>query len=67
MRFLASLTNHQVFEAMEAAREAIEDAKPLLQQAVKLSDEILPLLSELRAGNLVGNVEALTQVRPSAG
>lgn len=30
----------QVFEAMEAAREAIEDAKPLLQQAVKLSDEV---------------------------
>ncbi|KAI7842807.1 hypothetical protein COHA_003553 [Chlorella ohadii] len=56
----------KVFEAMEAAREAIEDAKPLLQQAVKLSDEILPLLSELRAGNLVGNVEALTQVAAEA-
>lgn len=25
---------------MDAAREAIEDAKPLLQQAVKLSDEV---------------------------
>lgn len=83
----------RVFEAMESARAAIEDAKPLLSQAVKLSDEvggwhvcfwhvcfwhvvpappchwpcchamqILPLLTELRAGNLVGNVEALTQV-----
>jgi hypothetical protein len=85
----------RVFEAMESARAAIEDAKPLLTQAVKLSDEvgtevldvlasafgmralllcelfgalacatqILPLLTELRAGNLVGNVEALTQAR----
>ncbi|KAI3432325.1 hypothetical protein D9Q98_003884 [Chlorella vulgaris] len=56
----------RVFEAMESARAAIEDAKPLLLQAVKLSDEILPLLSELRAGNLVGNVEALTQVAAEA-
>ena len=30
----------KVFEAMEAARAAIEDAKPLLSQAVKLSDEV---------------------------
>jgi len=35
-----ALVTRQVFEAMEAAREAIEDAKPLLQQAVKLSDEV---------------------------
>lgn len=30
----------RVFEAMESARAAIEDAKPLLLQAVKLSDEV---------------------------
>lgn len=30
----------RVFEAMESARAAIEDAKPLLTQAVKLSDEV---------------------------
>ena len=29
--------------------------------------QILPLLSELRAGNLVGNVEALTQVGGRVG
>jgi hypothetical protein len=28
-----------------------------------LLPQIIPLLTELRAGNLVGNVEALTQVR----
>ncbi|PSC74041.1 TRIGALACTOSYLDIACYLGLYCEROL chloroplastic [Micractinium conductrix] len=56
----------KVFDTMEAARAAIEEATPLLQQAVKLSDEILPLLTELRSGNLVGNVEALTQVAAEA-
>jgi ABC-type transporter Mla subunit MlaD len=55
-----------VFQAMESAREAIEDAKPLLSRAVELSDEIIPLLTELRAGSLVGNVEALTQVAAEA-
>ena len=29
--------------------------------------QIIPLLTELRAGNLVGNVEALTQVRAGRG
>ena len=56
----------RVFEAMESAREVIQDAKPLLQRAVELSDEIIPLLIELRAGNLVGNIEALTQVAAEA-
>jgi hypothetical protein len=31
----------RVFEAMESARAAIDDAKPLLSQAVKLSDEVI--------------------------
>jgi len=30
------------------------------------SSQIIPLLTELRAGNLVGNVEALTQVAAEA-
>lgn len=54
------------FEAMDAARAAATDAQPLLKQAVELSDEILPLLRDLRAGNLVANVEALTQVAAEA-
>eukprot|EP00887_Chlorella_sp_A99_P006804 scaffold2.g6804.t1 len=56
----------KVFEAMEGAKAVMEEAKPLLQRAVELSDEIIPLLTELRAGNLVGNVEALTQVAAEA-
>ena len=56
----------KVFEAMEAAQAVIADAQPLLQRAVELSNEIIPLLTELRAGNLVGNVEALTQVAAEA-
>ena len=56
----------KVFESMEKAQEAITDAQPLLHQAVELTNEITPLLKELRAGNLVGNVEALTQVAAEA-
>jgi ABC-type transporter Mla subunit MlaD len=56
----------KVFEAMESAQAVIADAQPLLQRAVELSNEIIPLLTELRAGNLVGNVEALTQVAAEA-
>lgn len=56
----------KVFEAMEAARGVVADAQPLLARAVELSNEIIPLLTELRAGNLVGNVEALTQVAAEA-
>ena len=56
----------KVFEAMEAAQGVIADAQPLLKRAVELSNEIIPLLTELRAGNLVGNVEALTQVAAEA-
>lgn len=56
----------KVFSALEAAQVAIDDAKPLLRRAVELSDEILPLLTELRQGSLVGNVEALTQVAAEA-
>jgi ABC-type transporter Mla subunit MlaD len=56
----------KVFGAMESAQAVIADAQPLLQRAVEVSNEIIPLLTELRAGNLVGNVEALTQVAAEA-
>jgi ABC-type transporter Mla subunit MlaD len=56
----------KVFEAMATATSAMEEAKPLLQRAVELSDEIVPLLADLRSGNLVTNVEALTQVAAEA-
>lgn len=56
----------KVFSAMESAQAAIEDAQPLLKRAVELTNEIIPLLTELRSGNLVGNVEALTQVAAEA-
>lgn len=56
----------KVFETMQSATAAMEQAKPLLSRAVELSDEIVPLLQELRGGNLVGNVEALTQVAAEA-
>ena len=55
-----------VFSAMNAAQTAIEEATPLLKRAVELSDEVIPLLVELRSGGLVGNVEALTQVAAEA-
>lgn len=56
----------KAFGAMEAAQAAMEEAAPLLRRAVALADEVVPLIAELRAGNLVGNVEALTQVAAEA-
>lgn len=55
-----------MFAAMDSAQAAIEEAKPLLKKAVELTDEVIPLLVDLRAGSLVGNVEALTQVAAEA-
>jgi hypothetical protein len=55
-----------MFAAMDSAQTAIEEAKPLLKKAVELTDEVIPLLVDLRAGSLVGNVEALTQVAAEA-
>ncbi|KAL3152198.1 hypothetical protein ABBQ32_001285 [Trebouxia sp. C0010 RCD-2024] len=51
----------KVFDAAETASSAIEEARPLLENAVKLVDEVTPLLNELRQGNLVGNLENLTK------
>jgi hypothetical protein len=50
----------QVFDAAQAVTAAIDDARPLLQQAVRLSEEVLPLLQELRQGPLVKNIESLS-------
>ena len=55
-----------MFAAMNSAQSAIEEAQPLLKRAVELTDEVIPLLTELRQGWLVGNVEALTQVAAEA-
>jgi ABC-type transporter Mla subunit MlaD len=55
-----------MFAAMNSAQSAIEEAQPLLKRAVELTDEVIPLLTELRQGGLVGNVEALTQVAAEA-
>ena len=55
-----------MFAAMNSAQSAIEEAQPLLKRAVELTDEVIPLLIELRQGGLVGNVEALTQVAAEA-
>lgn len=55
-----------MFAAMNSAQSAIEEAQPLLKRAVELTDEVIPLLVELRQGGLVGNVEALTQVAAEA-
>ncbi|KAK9861465.1 hypothetical protein WJX84_012121 [Apatococcus fuscideae] len=51
----------RMFEAADAATAAIEEARPLLTKAENLANEITPLLSELREGHLVGQLEALTR------
>ncbi|KAJ9517518.1 hypothetical protein QJQ45_025002 [Haematococcus lacustris] len=56
----------KVFAAAEAATVAIEEARPLLLQSIKLVEEVTPLLRELREGGLVANVEALTSTAAAA-
>ncbi|CAK0785439.1 hypothetical protein CVIRNUC_008648 [Coccomyxa viridis] len=51
----------RIFDAAEAAAAVAEEAKPLLQRVVELVDEVTPLLSELREGNMVNNLEDLTR------
>jgi len=50
----------------EAAQAAIHEARPLLQHASKLAEEILPLVKELRNGELVRNVESLSATTAQA-
>mmetsp|Transcript_15119 Transcript_15119/g.26252 ORF Transcript_15119/g.26252 Transcript_15119/m.26252 type:complete len:433 (+) Transcript_15119:125-1423(+) len=56
----------KVFAAAEAATHAIEEARPLLAQSIRLVEEVTPLLRELREGGLVANVEALTSTAAAA-
>ncbi|CAL5224181.1 g6821 [Coccomyxa viridis] len=51
----------RIFDAAEAAAAVAEEARPLLQRVVELVDEVTPLLSELREGNMVNNLEDLTR------
>jgi hypothetical protein len=55
-----------MFDAAVAAGAALEDARPLLQQASSLVAEVTPLLRELREGGLVQNLEALTAAAADA-
>lgn len=59
-------TMDRVTEMMEDVAITLDDAKPLLSQAVELVDQVKPLLDELRATNLVSNVEVLTRVAAEA-
>mmetsp|Transcript_26472 Transcript_26472/g.57755 ORF Transcript_26472/g.57755 Transcript_26472/m.57755 type:complete len:394 (+) Transcript_26472:321-1502(+) len=56
----------KMFAAAEAATQAMEEAKPLLQQSIKLVEEVTPLLAELRSGGLVDNLEELTSTAAAA-
>lgn len=55
-----------MFQAAESVSQAVDEAKPLIRQAVKLSEEVLPLLQELRQGELVKNLESLTATAAEA-
>mmetsp|Transcript_15027 Transcript_15027/g.45378 ORF Transcript_15027/g.45378 Transcript_15027/m.45378 type:complete len:407 (-) Transcript_15027:771-1991(-) len=61
MRQFDAVGMDKFIEAAETATQAIEDARPLLHRATELADQVIPLLQELRAGDMVGNVEALTR------
>ena len=53
-------------EALTPHFHGLQDAKPLLDQSIKLVEEITPLLRELREGGLVSNIEALTSTAAAA-
>ena len=44
----------------------MQEARPLLNQSIKLVEEVTPFLHELREGGLVANVEALTSTAAAA-
>ncbi|CAG9462530.1 unnamed protein product [Pedinophyceae sp. YPF-701] len=56
----------RMYDAAESATAAIEEARPLLRRAVELSDEVVPLLQELRQGTLLSSIESLTATAASA-
>eukprot|EP00232_Nephroselmis_pyriformis_P027851 CAMPEP_0182868296 /NCGR_PEP_ID=MMETSP0034_2-20130328/9225_1 /TAXON_ID=156128 /ORGANISM="Nephroselmis pyriformis, Strain CCMP717" /LENGTH=403 /DNA_ID=CAMNT_0025000691 /DNA_START=119 /DNA_END=1330 /DNA_ORIENTATION=+ len=56
----------KMFTAAEVASQAIEDAKPLLDQVLELTREITPMLAELREGEMLSSVESLTATLAAA-
>ncbi|GFR46251.1 hypothetical protein Agub_g7800 [Astrephomene gubernaculifera] len=56
----------KVFAAAESATALMEAAGPLVATASQLTEQLTPLLAELRGGGLVGNVEALTRTASDA-
>eukprot|EP00873_Tetraselmis_striata_P038594 jgi/Tetstr1/458858/TSEL_004367.t1 len=55
-----------MFDAARQATVLMEEMRPLLDNAVKLSAEVLPIIQEVRRGNLVGNLEVLTSTANDA-
>eukprot|EP01023_Acetabularia_acetabulum_P024614 TRINITY_DN23720_c2_g1_i1.p1 TRINITY_DN23720_c2_g1~~TRINITY_DN23720_c2_g1_i1.p1 ORF type:complete len:411 (-),score=47.85 TRINITY_DN23720_c2_g1_i1:959-2149(-) len=51
----------QITEATQMLEQMVEKARPLVDRASQLADEVIPLLGELRQGQLLDNVEALTK------
>lgn len=54
------------FAAASSATAALDEARPLLEEAAALTRELTPLLAELRSGGLVGHLEALTEAAAGA-
>jgi len=49
----------RLLDATELASAALEDARPLLTRAGALADQVLPIVTDLRAGGLGGQVSDL--------
>jgi ABC-type transporter Mla subunit MlaD len=58
----------RLLDATELASAALEDARPLLSRAASLADQALPILTDLRAGGLGGQVaDLITAALGAAG
>lgn len=55
-----------MFDAARKATVLMEEARPLLDKAVQLAEEVVPILKEVRQGQLVGNMETLTSTASEA-
>uniref|UniRef100_A0A061RFD7 Atp-binding cassette superfamily n=1 Tax=Tetraselmis sp. GSL018 TaxID=582737 RepID=A0A061RFD7_9CHLO len=49
-----------MFDAAKSASELMQEAKPLLNRAVALSEAVTPFLNEVNKGDMVKHVESLT-------
>eukprot|EP01024_Parvocaulis_polyphysoides_P052263 TRINITY_DN5155_c0_g2_i5.p1 TRINITY_DN5155_c0_g2~~TRINITY_DN5155_c0_g2_i5.p1 ORF type:complete len:377 (-),score=49.12 TRINITY_DN5155_c0_g2_i5:256-1386(-) len=62
---LANQMDAEGIEELSKKTQMLEDivnkAQPLVERAAELADEVIPLLGELRQGNLLDNIEALTR------